>query len=331
MKSYLSGREQMVVYAGVESRKMAQDIGIVQGSRLGPLLYDIYSNDFNWLCSSDENILYADDTCLIYVGDNLETLTQHVNNRLAIIDDWCNANKLYLNRSKCEYMLITNRVLQATPNIHIANDKLSQATSFKYLGVIIDQSLKFQPHIEALMSRLSQVCGASFRLKHHLNLIAAKKMYYACFYSIATYCIGIYGGTMLCTHRCDRLVRLQAKIMKNLFSKFFPSTRCLFKKIKILKLPDVYRLKVNVFMYRMLKLDEFPSIRRNLRLEYATLSYGTRYAGNLIPPFPRVEAIRINFQYQFINVWNSTPLAIKALPNFRSFKRALIDFYLNSY
>ena len=103
------------------------------------------------------------------------------------------------------------------------------------------------------------------------------------------------------------------------------------KDMGILKLPDVYKLKVNICMYKMLKLNECASIRRNLRLEHATHSYDTRTADNLVLPFPRVETIRINFQYQFINIWNSTPSAIKELPNFRSFKKTLIDFYLNSY
>ena len=51
-------------------------------------------------CTNDENILYADDTCLIYVGDDLDELLVHVKEILTIIDDWCNANKLFLHRKK---------------------------------------------------------------------------------------------------------------------------------------------------------------------------------------------------------------------------------------
>ena len=88
---------------------------------------------------------------------------------------------------------------------------------------------------------------------------------------------------MLCTHRCDRLLMLQNRVVKNLFAKYFSS--CLYKSMEILKLPDVYRLKINIFMYKVMKLDECPTIKRSLRLEHATHSHNTRTANNLILPF----------------------------------------------
>ena len=53
IKSYLSDRKQYVSYKGTDSIKSPQNIGVIQGSKNGPLLYDIYSND---LCNIiDEN------------------------------------------------------------------------------------------------------------------------------------------------------------------------------------------------------------------------------------------------------------------------------------
>ena len=44
-------------------------ISDIQGSKIDSLYFDIYSKDFNFLCTDDENILYADDACLVYVRD----------------------------------------------------------------------------------------------------------------------------------------------------------------------------------------------------------------------------------------------------------------------
>ena len=330
-KSYFANRRQYVFQNGAESSKCNQNIGVVQGSRLGPLLYDIYSNDFNNLCSNDENILYADDTCLVYNGDNLENLIRHVNNRLAVINDWCNVNKLFLNRKKSEYMIVTNKVINFTPELFIANDKLTRVETFKYLGVHIDSSLKFHSQLNAIKSKISQVCGASYRLSKYIDKASARKLYFSCFYSIVQYCICIYGGVLLCTQRCTRLLRLQDKTMKNLFSASFPTSQNLHKDTGILKLPDIYRLRVAVYMYRCTKLNECPTIRNNLTIEYPSHSYETRSAHNLVLPFPRVETIRMNFKYQFVDIWNSVPAYLKELSSVRAFKKSLIKYFIERY
>ena len=79
IKSYFTGRCQRVKYRGNLSNSAYQDIGVIQGSKMGPLFFDIYSNDINMICDQKENILFADDTCLIYFGVDLERLVMHVN------------------------------------------------------------------------------------------------------------------------------------------------------------------------------------------------------------------------------------------------------------
>ena len=329
--SYLANRVQSVIFGNSESEKLTQDIGVIQGSRLGPLLYDIYSNDFNYLCSEDENIQYADDTCLVYIGDDLNELVQQVNRRLNMVNDWCNANKLFLNRTKSEFMLVTTRHVHTDPEIFIGEDKLSRVGVFRYLGVNIDSSLKYHTQLNLIKAKFSQHCGASYRLRNRLDLTAAKNLYYSCFYSVATYCICVYGGVMLCTQRAASIIKLQSKIMKNLFKKFLPESTNLFKDMKILKLPDIYRLRAAVYMFRVVVLDECPTVRRNLSLDYPDHQYSTRTSNDLILPFPRVEALRMNFQYQFVDVWNSIPDHIKEAVNLKTFKRMLLNHFLDNY
>ena len=111
---------------------MPQNIGVVQGSKTGPLLFDIYSRDFDNIFEN-ENILYADDTCLIYVGNDLARLVLHINARLRVVNDWCRANKLALNTRKCEFMLVTNKKLAYEPELVLNNCPLKRVSEFKYL------------------------------------------------------------------------------------------------------------------------------------------------------------------------------------------------------
>ena len=103
IKSYFSDRNQAVHIENSISNIDEQKLGVIQGSKSGPLFFDIYSNDLNYICENDENIMFADDTCLTYVHENLQILESHVNSRLAKILDWCRFNKLSLNPTKFEF------------------------------------------------------------------------------------------------------------------------------------------------------------------------------------------------------------------------------------
>ena len=208
IKSYFADRKQYVNYKDAKSSMVNQDIGVIQGSKCGPMFYDIYSSDISQLCDSDEYLMFADDTCIIYVNENLNELIQHVNNRLAAISDWCKFNKLCLNASKCNYMLITNKIVDNDPIIYIDHDQISRVNCYKYLGVYMDDKLRYGRQIEVLKVTLSRFCGMSYRLKEHLNLKAAKNIYYSCVFSCVKYCMCIWGGKVQLTQIANNLVRL---------------------------------------------------------------------------------------------------------------------------
>ena len=147
IKSYFTGRDQHVLYNNYFSDIRAQELGVIQGSKNGPLFYDIYSSDINLICDETENIHYADDTCLIYVGNNLSSLTAHVNDRLKTILDRCNCNKLSLNPSKSELIIFTNKPIDNEPLIYLGSSQIERKSTVKYLGLNIDDNLKFNSHL----------------------------------------------------------------------------------------------------------------------------------------------------------------------------------------
>ena len=329
LSSYFSDRQQSVRYKNVVSVARAQDIGVIQGSKIGPLFFDIYSNDLNNICSDKENLLFADDTCLVYYDSNLKNLENHVNNRLKIIQDWCNFNRLSLNPSKSVYMLFTNRIVDFEPIIEIGSERIERKSSAKYLGLNIDEGLKFNVHIDYLKGKLSSLSGAAFKLRHYFNLQSAKKFYYACVYSLLTYCLPVYGGA-LSTYRGSLLIKKHEKIVSYLFLRQ-GSNDCPFKQNKLLKLTDVYKLYAGIHMFKILVLHSNSSVRDALDLQTAPHDYYTRHHNDLRTPFPRVDAIKRSFKYQFVGIWNEFPENVKSCTSLRSFKKELTNYLLATY
>ena len=73
---------------------------------------------------------------------------------------------------------------------------------------------------------------------------------------------------LTCTQRASGLIRLQRKNVKCLFSRFFNAelTDHLFNVTGILRLDHVYLLKAATLMYKVIKLNKYPTLRDDLEL-----------------------------------------------------------------
>ena len=85
--SYLNDRKQATAYRGTLSSKEEINIGVPQGSILGPLLFSIFVNDLptHLTCKS---VLYADDTALMFSSNDSNELAVNLNSNLKKVNDW---------------------------------------------------------------------------------------------------------------------------------------------------------------------------------------------------------------------------------------------------
>ena len=122
-KSYLKNRTQIGSNNGSLSRSCLLSYGVPQGAILGPLLFQLYINDLPNCLSDCEPRMYADDTHLTYAGDNADNIQLHLNQDLQNVHNWLRENKLTLNMTKTEFMLIGSRqrlsTLTESPTIAI--------------------------------------------------------------------------------------------------------------------------------------------------------------------------------------------------------------------
>ena len=102
--SYLQNRSQFVTLSGYVSSSRYVQVGVPQGSVLGPLLFLIYINDLNLSVKNSIVHHFADDTNLLYINKSMKVLSKKINYDLKGITNWLNANRISLNISKTEFI-----------------------------------------------------------------------------------------------------------------------------------------------------------------------------------------------------------------------------------
>ena len=334
LRSYLDSREAYVNFKNSLSDSYAIETSVPQGSVIGPVLFNIYTNDLIYYLHNAGVVAYADDTTLVLNGPDLESLCAAMNDILSRLSVWCRFNGLSLNCQKTKFMVFSNMNVATIPDLRIDGKSIEHVTNFKYLGLIIDNKLKFTSQIENVIQRMASATGITYKLGDSFNYDAARAYYFAFIYSVLSYGLVVYGGCIVDSGKLPKLQRYQNKIMLNLFQQHFICNNIneLYKKCSILKIVDIYRLKVALLVHRM-HFENFHPKLFNFVCEqqlqhYRVLRNDDYY---IRPIYPRVDAVRDSFQYRFATIWNMLPAHIRSISNSRTFKLECKNYLLSLY
>ena len=196
IKGFLSSRSHEVVVNGTSSETQEVTSGVPQGTIRGPLLFLLYINDI------DENLnstirLFADDSAIYRKIDSIED-AMLLQQDLFRLQEWADKWLMNFNVKKCKTLRITRRTkskidhtyLMSTPSTpsqgtivtdHVHNlakevlhvkppnknySPLEEITSDRYLGVILDNKLNFNEHVDTITKKATNLLNLCRRNLH---------------------------------------------------------------------------------------------------------------------------------------------------------------------
>jgi hypothetical protein len=327
LRSYLSGRQQRVLFKNILSNPANVTCGVPQGSILGPLLFLLYINDLPLCTKVPHFVLFADDTNILFSHHDPKTLEDTINNELLHISNWFKLNKLSLNIKKTNYIIFKNKHSNKPNinlNIKIDGTTLQQVETTKFLGLLIDFNLSWGPHTKHVSKIISKLNGVIRKVRPFLPQESLHTLYNTLVLPYFSYGAMIWADPN--NTSLDSLFLLQKRVIRSCTnSPWLSHTDPLFASLKTLKVYDIYKLQLAVFMYQHHNnlLPSHLIDETFFNTAYPAHSYETRHANTqFIKPTNTVLASNTSAS-QGPLLWNNIPTLIKTSPSIVSFKSKL--------
>ena len=322
--SYLKGRSQMCVVNGTISSPQMISHGVPQGSILGPLLFLLFINDLPNCLKHSTPGLFADDTNVTVADRDIYVIENLLNEDLEQMSKWLTSNKLSLNLTKTEFMLIGSlkrlKEIDRNPDIRIADVSIQRVSHSKLVGVHIDEGLTWDQHVAHIIKKVLAALKAIRNVRDFVDIQTLIMIYKSLVEPYFVYCSAVWDSLGIgLAKRLQKLQNRAARIITR--SDYTVRSADLLKELSWQTLSQKRISSKATMMYKILNGQAPEYLREKFSYVCQRHSHSLRNADvNLILPRPNTEYGKKCFSYSGAALWNCIPADVRKAQTLQTFK-----------
>lgn len=209
----------------------------------------MYVNDLPEYIDGAKVYMYADDTSFVVTAAEQAELEAKVADVVFQFTDWCERNKLIVNRSKTVAVKFDGLYMAPLNDLRLSVDnvEIPIVNHVNFLGTVIDSKIDWNEQVSRVCAKLGKAYYAILTVKNNLGLDALTGIYHALVQSVLSYNVIVWGQAV----ELHRVFVLQKRIIRMMFAIPFRHTcRDAFKSHGILTVTCVYLLKLLVYIHK---------------------------------------------------------------------------------
>ena len=327
--AYLHGHTQSVSLTGAQggrniSSPLPNNIGVFQGSALGPLLYCIFANDLSLFAEDAVIVQYADDTQILVSGKKSEihNVVYRMEQTLVSLDLWFRANGLKVNAGKTQLMLLGSaQNLRSAPNVTVKfrDHVIIPVSEAQNLGLTFDRNLTWNAHVTNVTKRCFGILSGLSHLKERLPSSVISVLVNALVLSQVRYCISVYGnGSKKNLAMIQKTINYGAKIIFG--RKKYDHVSDLLERLRWLSAENLVVHSTLCMVQKLLRFGEPQALAAgfatvaDVRSSSGAPARVTRQDHALYVPRSRTEAGKRRFMSRGPDLYNRLPSDQQGLP-----------------